>query len=49
VVGAKEILKPAMFGHLTDSFNFVYRKDKSPRLTQKTRLLQISLIGAGSF
>ena len=35
----------AMFGLLADSFSFV-RKDKikSPRLTQKTRLLQITLL-----
>ena len=35
----------AMFGLLADSFSFVTRKHKvkSPRLTQKTRLLQISL------
>ena len=37
----------AMFGLLADSFSFVYGgkdKDKSPRLTQNTRLLQISLV-----
>ena len=37
----------AMFGLLADSFSFVYggkHKVKSPRLTQKTRLLQISLV-----
>ena len=36
----------AMFGLLADSFSFVTEKHKvkSPRLTQNTRLLQISLI-----
>ena len=44
-LGVKEFVKPAMFGLLTDSFSNVWPFSwlKSPRLTQNTRSLQISL------